>query len=93
MGELKIAYSDKKITPWGGMKLLKDYMNHLGIVHYLDELQLPQPGLNRRFSTPIGLDTIQHYNLFVGVVIMGEKTIIYAKCSLYRSTISSHNLL
>ena len=26
MGELKIEYSDKKITPFGGMKLLKDFI-------------------------------------------------------------------
>ena len=30
MGELKIEYSDKKITPFGGMKLLKDFMDNPG---------------------------------------------------------------
>ena len=35
MGELKIAYSDKKVTPWGGMKLLKDFIDHLQILPYL----------------------------------------------------------
>ena len=25
MGELKIEYSDKKVTPFGGMKLLKNF--------------------------------------------------------------------
>ena len=27
MGELKIKYSDKKVTPFGGMKLLKNFMD------------------------------------------------------------------
>ena len=27
MGELKIQYSDKKVTPFGGMKLLKDFID------------------------------------------------------------------
>ena len=35
MGELKIAYSDKKVTPWGGMKLLKNFIDHLERLSYL----------------------------------------------------------
>ena len=27
MGELKIQYSDKKVTPFGGMKLLKNFID------------------------------------------------------------------
>ena len=43
MGELKISYSDKKVTPWGGMKLLKNFIDHLQILPYLNELNIPQP--------------------------------------------------
>ncbi len=50
MGKLKIQYSDKKITPWDGMKLLKDFMNHLGVISNLDELNLPQPKSNREYN-------------------------------------------
>ena len=50
MGELKIQYSDKKITPWGGMKLLKDFMDHLSVMSYLDELPLPYPRSNRGYN-------------------------------------------
>ena len=50
MGELKIEYSDKKITPWGGMKLLKDFIDHLQIMEYLKELDIPQPGSNRGYD-------------------------------------------
>ena len=31
MGKLKIEYSDKKITPFGGMKLLKDFMDKTSV--------------------------------------------------------------
>jgi len=31
MGELKIQYSDKKVTPFGGMKLLKDFIPNYAI--------------------------------------------------------------
>jgi len=41
MGALKIAYSNKKITPWGGMKLLKDFMDHLEIIPYLGKITKP----------------------------------------------------
>ena len=53
MGELKIAYSDKKITPWGGMKLLKDFMDHLGVIPHLDELELPYPQSNRGYDPKV----------------------------------------
>ena len=32
MGKLKIEYSDKKITPFGGMKLLKDFMDKTRVI-------------------------------------------------------------
>ena len=50
MGELKIQYSDKKITPWGGMKLLKDFMDHLGVMSHLGKLPLPYPESNRGYD-------------------------------------------
>ncbi len=33
MGELAINYSDKKVTPFGGMKLLKDFREPLAGFH------------------------------------------------------------
>ena len=32
MGELKIEYSDKKVTPFGGMKLLKDFIDKTNVI-------------------------------------------------------------
>lgn len=34
MGELKINYSDKKVTPFAGMKLLKDFIDTSNIIKY-----------------------------------------------------------
>ena len=64
MGELKIQYSDKKITPWGGMKLLKDFMDHLGVMSYLSELNLPQPASNRGYEPKIII--VKWYGVNVG---------------------------
>jgi hypothetical protein len=50
MGELKIAYSDKKVTPWGGMKLLKDFLDHLDVFSYMKDLNIPQPQSNAGYD-------------------------------------------
>jgi hypothetical protein len=50
MGELKIAYSDKKVTPFGGMKLLKDFIDQTNIVSDLRSVALPQPGSNAGYD-------------------------------------------
>lgn len=50
MGELKIAYSDKKVSPFGGMKLLKDFIDRTNIMKHLNEVPLPQPRSNAGFD-------------------------------------------
>lgn len=50
MGELKIQYSDKKVTPWGGMKLMKDFIDHLDVFSYIKELNIPQPNSNAGYD-------------------------------------------
>lgn len=32
MGELKIEYSDKRATPFGGIKLLKEFIDRTDII-------------------------------------------------------------
>ena len=48
--ELRIEYSDKEVTAWGGMKLMKDLVNGTEIRSFLGRLNLPQPGSNRGYS-------------------------------------------
>ncbi|MBD3843424.1 MAG: hypothetical protein IE909_16390 [Campylobacterales bacterium] len=47
MGVLKIEYSDKKITPFGGMKLLKDFIDKTDVVSDLRSVDLPVGYSNR----------------------------------------------
>jgi len=47
MEDLQIEYSDRDITPWGGMKLMKNLVDQTAIKAYLDTLDLPEPGPNR----------------------------------------------
>ena len=41
MGELKIEYSDKKVTPFGGMKLLKNFIDKTNVISDLQSVALP----------------------------------------------------
>ncbi len=50
MVNLPIEYSDKKVTPFGGMSLMKRFIDQTGIRDYMSELALPQPGSNRGYS-------------------------------------------
>jgi hypothetical protein len=55
---LKIEFTDKEITAWGGMALLKKLIEKTGINDALSLLPLPQQGSNR------GYDPIQLINHF-----------------------------
>lgn len=50
MGELKIAYSDQSVTPFGGMKLLKDFMDQSTVLDDLRAVDLPYPKSNAGYD-------------------------------------------
>ena len=50
MVSLSIEYSDKPVTPFGGMVLMKKFIDQLGMDQYLKGLDLPQPGSNRGYD-------------------------------------------
>jgi len=51
MKELKIEFTDKEITPWGGMVLLKNMLDQTGLKEFLkNSPSLPQPGSNRGYQ-------------------------------------------
>lgn len=47
---LPIEYSDKNVTAWGGMKLMKDMIERSGIKQQLAMCDLPQPESNRGYN-------------------------------------------
>jgi hypothetical protein len=49
MAELKIAFTDREITPWGGIAMLVRMLEKLRFEEMLDELALPSPGSNRGY--------------------------------------------
>ncbi len=50
MVNLPIVYSDKQVTPFGDMSLMKRFLDQTGIRDYLSQLSLPAPGSNRGYD-------------------------------------------
>lgn len=50
MVNLPIEYSDKRVTPFGGMSLLKRLLDQTQIKEYIGTLNLPSPGSNRGYD-------------------------------------------
>ena len=50
MVNLPIEYSDKPVTPYGGMSLMKRFIDQTRIRDFLGTLDLPQPGSNRGYA-------------------------------------------
>jgi len=72
MGELKIQYSDKKVTPFGGMKLLKDFIDTTNILEDLRSVNLPYPQSNA------GIDPIDIIQGFWLSIFTGASRYIHA---------------
>ncbi|WP_209332997.1 IS1380 family transposase [Lunatimonas salinarum] len=50
MVNLPIEYSDKPVTPFGGMSLMKRFLDQTKIKEHLGTLDLPTPGSNRGYD-------------------------------------------
>ena len=50
MVNLPIEYSSQKVTPFGGMRLMKDLLDKLRIREFFKELALPERGSNRAYE-------------------------------------------
>jgi hypothetical protein len=46
---LELRFSDKEITPWGGMAIMKRMLDHLGLDAALKQALLPQPSSSRGY--------------------------------------------
>ena len=60
--EYKIEFTDKEITPYGGLVLLKKMIDRIGMKEFLKTLTLPQPGSNRGFNP---IDIIMSFMLSI----------------------------
>ncbi|HNY71771.1 MAG TPA: hypothetical protein PKH14_13380 [Syntrophorhabdus sp.] len=65
MEDLQIEYSDRDITPWGGMKLMKNLVDQTAIKAYMNTLDLPEPGSNRGYDP---IDIIESFWVSVQIL-------------------------
>jgi hypothetical protein len=47
----QIGFTDREITPWGGMALMKKMLDRSGVDECLGSLELPGPGSNRSYRS------------------------------------------
>lgn len=50
MKPIKFEFTDKEVTPWAGMVLLRKMLNSVGFEQMIQELPLPSQGSNRGYS-------------------------------------------
>ena len=48
--EMKVVFTDKNVTAWGGMKLMKDMLDSIRIKKFMSGLDLPEKGSNRGYE-------------------------------------------
>ena len=83
MGELKIQYSDKKVTPFGGMKLLKDFIDTTNIIKDLRSVDLPYPQSNA------GIDPVDIIQGFWLSIFTGASRYIHADWLRYDTVLQN----
>ena len=55
--ELAYNFTDKEVTPWGGMAFLKQFLDKVGFSEQVASCKaLPRPGSNRGYSLPVLLE-------------------------------------
>jgi hypothetical protein len=78
MHELKHEFTDRKISPWGGIKYFQQVFVRSGIRDYISSVDgLPQPGSNRGYQT---IDLIEG---FLTSVILGARRLEH--CGMLRT--------
>ena len=50
MNDFSLSFTDKAISPWSGLSLLKRLGDHLGFFDHLNRIGLPEPGSNRGYE-------------------------------------------
>ena len=49
--DIQVEFTDKKVTAWGGMKLMKDMLDSIGIKEFMCGLDLPEKGSNSGYKS------------------------------------------
>ncbi|MDI6803131.1 MAG: hypothetical protein QME58_04700 [Bacteroidota bacterium] len=47
---LPYEFSNKQVSPWGGMRIVQELVERIGLRELLERQGLPQPGSNRGYN-------------------------------------------
>ena len=70
--DFDIRYTDRPITPFGGLTTVKKFYQNSGLQDVISSLPLPQPGSNR------GYDPVDIIEGFLVSVILGARRLAHA---------------
>ncbi|NUM71345.1 MAG: IS1380 family transposase [Ignavibacteriaceae bacterium] len=73
---IEVEYSDKAVSPWGGIRLILELLHKLNITGFFNTLNLPQPGSNR------GYDPAEVLKSFMVSIMIGANR--FAHCGWIR---------
>ena len=48
---IEVRFSEQKVSAWGGMKLMREMVNSIGIKEFMSGLNLPEKGSNRGYES------------------------------------------
>ena len=65
MVSLPVEYSSKPVPAFGGMRLIEDFIDKVGVRDYLGELKLPVGGSNRAYD-PVDVVEAFMLNIWIG---------------------------
>lgn len=72
---LQIQFSDKQVSPWGGLILMKEILDKTGIRKKLSELNLPQSTSNNRIDS-ISIVESFFASVWIGATAFSQTAII-----------------
>lgn len=65
MQKIRYEFVEKPVTAWGGLRMMKELIDRIGILKFMENLPLPKPGSNRGYS-PIQIIESFWVSIWVG---------------------------
>jgi len=82
MHTLDYEFTDKQISPWGGLRIIQEFFERSGLKEIIGRLSLPEPGSNRGYKSQ---DLIEG---FMVSVILGARRFSHSGTLRYDEIIS-----
>jgi len=65
---ISYEFSEKRVSPWGGLRIVREFVNNIGLEDAFERLELPAPGSNRGYKA---LDVVMSF--LVSIWIGGNR--------------------